>query len=564
MGNAREHGGLLARLQKTPVAYLFLIIALAWLPGFFTLPPLDRDESRFAQASKQMLETGDFVSIRFGDEARDQKPVGIYWMQSASAALFGELTGDAERGQIWTYRIPSLLGGAAALALTYWMVRWFAPAETAFLAALLLGATILVWAETKIAKTDAVLLATVLGSQSLLLRSFLSRHANARLAKPEFSHVLLGWGSFGFGILVKGPIVILICLATALGVSLWERNFSWLRAVRVLPGIAIAAAIVLPWAIAIGIETNGAFYANSLGRDFALKLAGVQETHGGPPGYYLLLSPLSFWPASLVLLPGLYYAVRHVREPAIRFLLVWLATTWLMFEFAPTKLPHYVLPAFPTLAIFGALWLSSDEAAPMRRWERAAVITSVVLFAIVGFALIAFALYAPMEFGGHTPPWAYAVAGLAGIAVVTAVVFAASKGRRLESVASAVLAGMLCYALVGFGAVPNLTELNISPRIGAAVAKERLPNDPPVVLAGYSEPSARFLLGTATQFATGARAGALLPETGGLAVVERAEQGAFQAAMAQRGMHAEPRVTIDGRNYSNGRAVSLTLYRVTP
>lgn len=564
MGKVRKHGGVLARVRQAPLASLFLVVLLAWLPGFFTLPPLDRDESRFAQASKQMLETGDFVSIRFGDEARDQKPVGIYWMQSATAAVFGELTGDAERGQIWTYRIPSLLGGVAALALTYWMVRWFAAAETAFLAALLLGITILVWAETKIAKTDAVLLATVLGSQSLLLRSFLSRYPNARMLKPEFAHVLLGWGAFGFGILVKGPIVILICLATAIGVSLWERNFSWLRMLRPLPGLAIAAAIVLPWAIAIGIETNGAFYANSLGRDFALKLAGAQETHGGSPGYYILLAPLSFWPASLVLLPGLYYGVTRFREPAIRFLLVWLATTWLMFEFAPTKLPHYVLPAFPVLAIFGALWLSSDETAPMTRWERAAVITSVVLFAIVGFALIAFALYAPHEFGGLTPSWAYPVAGLAGIAVVAAVVLAATRGRRIESVCSAVLAAILCYALVGYGAVPNLTELNLSPRIAAAVAKERLPNDPPVVLAGYSEPSARFLLGTATQFATGARAGALLPEEGGLAVVERAEEGAFQAAMTQRGMHAEARATIAGRNYSNGRAVSLALYRVTP
>ena len=66
---------------------LFLICLIAWLPGLFTIPPLDRDESRFAQASKQMLETGNFVDIRFGHEPRYKKPVGIYWLQAASTAV---------------------------------------------------------------------------------------------------------------------------------------------------------------------------------------------------------------------------------------------------------------------------------------------------------------------------------------------------------------------------------------------------------------------------------------------------------------------------------------------
>jgi len=73
-------------LGKRAVAVLVLFALLAWIPGFFTLPPLDRDESRFAQASKQMIETGNFVEIRLGEEARDQKPVGIYWLQAASTA----------------------------------------------------------------------------------------------------------------------------------------------------------------------------------------------------------------------------------------------------------------------------------------------------------------------------------------------------------------------------------------------------------------------------------------------------------------------------------------------
>ena len=78
------------------------------LPGFFTLPPVDRDEVLFAQSSSQMLASGDPVDIRFADQPRYKKPIGIYWLQAASAAI----TGHPEA--IWSYRLVSLLGALLA------------------------------------------------------------------------------------------------------------------------------------------------------------------------------------------------------------------------------------------------------------------------------------------------------------------------------------------------------------------------------------------------------------------------------------------------------------------
>src|SRR3954454_24795363 len=66
------------------MAFLAVCGLLFFLPGFFNIPPIDRDETRFAQATKQMVETGDFVDIRFQDDGRYKKPVGIYWLQSAA------------------------------------------------------------------------------------------------------------------------------------------------------------------------------------------------------------------------------------------------------------------------------------------------------------------------------------------------------------------------------------------------------------------------------------------------------------------------------------------------
>ena len=93
-------------------ALLVLLSLACFLPGFSSLQPMDRDEPRYAQASKQMLESGDFVDIRFQDEARHKKPVGIYWLQSAAVAIGDALGVSDARTTIALYRIPSLLGSA--------------------------------------------------------------------------------------------------------------------------------------------------------------------------------------------------------------------------------------------------------------------------------------------------------------------------------------------------------------------------------------------------------------------------------------------------------------------
>src|ERR1700685_1942195 len=93
-----------------PFGLLILLCLGLYLPGLANLPVLDRDEARFAQASRQMLETHDFIAIRFQDEARNKKPAGIYWLQAGAVALLSDAASDA----IWPYRLPSLLGATIA------------------------------------------------------------------------------------------------------------------------------------------------------------------------------------------------------------------------------------------------------------------------------------------------------------------------------------------------------------------------------------------------------------------------------------------------------------------
>jgi hypothetical protein len=106
----------LTRLARRCYGVLALVCVLLWLPGVLSLPALDRDESRFAESSRQMLDSGNYVDIRFGQVPRYKKPVGIYWLQAATTAAAG--LGDYSH--IWTYRLPSLLGATLAVWLTFW------------------------------------------------------------------------------------------------------------------------------------------------------------------------------------------------------------------------------------------------------------------------------------------------------------------------------------------------------------------------------------------------------------------------------------------------------------
>src|ERR1700709_2479678 len=125
------------------IAFLTLCGLLLFLPGFFNIPPIDRDEARFAQATKQMVETGDFVDIRFQDEVRYKKPVGVYWLQAAgveTASVLGLSRADA---RIWLYRVPSLIGAIGGVLLTYWAALAFVTRRGAAFAALMMCSCVL-------------------------------------------------------------------------------------------------------------------------------------------------------------------------------------------------------------------------------------------------------------------------------------------------------------------------------------------------------------------------------------------------------------------------------------
>ncbi|HEY1838028.1 MAG TPA: glycosyltransferase family 39 protein [Rhizomicrobium sp.] len=554
MADVAPDAAALERLARWPYAVLLLLCLLAWLPGFFTLPPMDRDESRFAQASKQMIESGDPIDIRYSTGSRYNKPVGIYWLQSAAT----KIAGTPPYNRIWTYRLPSLLGGLLAVFFVYWCGLAFASPPTALLGAGLMAVALLLNVETRIATTDAVLLATIVAAQSVLMRFYLA--ARGRRAPVGIWLALAGWAAVGIGILIKGPVIAAVLALTIVPLSFWDRDWKWLRATRPLAGIVLVLLIVLPWMIAIALASHGAFYQQSLGHDFAAKVMGGQESHGAPPGYYLALVSLTLWPATLFLLPAIRFGVRNRALPAVRFLMVWAGANWIVFEAIPTKLPHYILPIYPALVLLGALW----AAAPVddSKWARRFRYIAVLQFLVALAALAAAAIVLPQKFGDGGTTW-LAIGAVVGAAAGVAAVVMFLRRAAIAAAAFAMASAIVLFATLAAGTAPHLEQIWLSPRADDVIAGAKQPGDPPVVLAGYVEPSLVFLLGTDTLIDNGETAATAAASRGGLVLVEDHERASFLRRLAQ--LKGTPRQVgeLSGLDYSRGKQEHLTLYRVS-
>jgi 4-amino-4-deoxy-L-arabinose transferase-like glycosyltransferase len=537
-------------LGYRPYLLLTLLCLFLYLPGLATVPPLDRDESRFVQATRQMLETGDFVRIQFQQEMRAKKPVGAYWLQAASVSLFS----DKASREMWPYRLPSALAAWAAVLMTFAFGRTLFGREAALLGAALLGSALILVAEAHQAKTDAILLATAIAAQGALGRFYMASKGDAAVPGPLVA--LVFWIAIGVSVLVKGPVIPAITILTILALVIADRRAAWLVGLRPITGFIVAAAIAAPWFVAISKATGGAFVGEAVKADLLPKLLGAQESHGGWPGTYLLLASVTLWPASLLLWPALVEAWRQRLRPQVRFCLAWIIPAWVMFELVPTKLPHYVLPTFPALTLLIAAAVLAGAPAllsrPAKVWYG--------LWSLIALVLAAAVVIAPHQFADGfalmSLPSALAIIVTGGLATVLAM-----RGRLRAATMALVVTGLTAFQVVFEGVLPRLDMLFVS-RSAAALVAER-PHQGGVVVAGYAEPSLVFLLGTNTVLTSGGNAANhLLNGPAALVLVaDREEQGFFSRA-AEIGVRPVVVGMVKGFNYSRGRPVTLTAYAV--
>jgi 4-amino-4-deoxy-L-arabinose transferase-like glycosyltransferase len=537
------------------VIVLVAFTLLAFLPGFFTIPPVDRDEARFAQATKQMLESGQYVDIRFQDEVRYKKPVGIYWLQ-AGAVKSGEALGaPSAKTTIWLYRLPSLFGAIGAVLLTYWSALAFVTRRSAALAALMMAGSIILGVEARLATTDAMLLLTSVAAMGALARIYLARRRHPDEPVGWKMPAIL-WTAAAAGVLLKGPLVLMFIVLTTVTLSIADRSWRWVRATRPGLGILWMLLLVLPWFVAIVAKSGDSFFVQALGHDMLSKITSAQETHGAPPGTYFLLFFLTFWPASLLATPAAPAVWRARKEPGARFLLAWLVPSWIVFEIAMTKLPHYVMPLYPAIAILIA-GVIEGRALATYRWMLRGAIWWFILPAAVSVAVVVGFVMLDRSLGLVAWPFA-AVAMILSLFAWWLYEVDGAERSLLRALMSWAFVAITVFAVT----FPSIPALFPSEMIAREVNATGCPDPHVASTYSYQEPSLVFLAGTNTRFTDGVGAAeflrggtchfALVDPRSERSFVQRANALGVRYALVQR---------VDGYNISIGKPVSLAIFR---
>ncbi len=305
--------------------FLALWLGLFWQLG--SVPLFDLDEGAFTEATREMLESGNFITPHKDGEPRYDKPVFIYWLQAASVSL---LAFDE-----FALRLPSALAATAWILAVWGFVRRQLDTATAWAAALVMTLTLEVSLIGRAATADAVL------NLFLTLALLEIYRWQQEPDRWTLARVYL-W--LGLGFLTKGPVAVFFPVLVSFLFMLSRRSLGdWWRALWFPWGWLLFLAITLPWYLAIYFDTGPGFFQSFFLRHNLERFSGTLHGHAGFPGYYFAILPLILLPFTGWFLRLLPLARTLWGDPLDRFLLIWFGAVFVFFSFSGTKLPHYLL-----------------------------------------------------------------------------------------------------------------------------------------------------------------------------------------------------------------------------
>lgn len=374
---------------------IFISVLLLAVPQAALLPLLDRDEPRFAEASREMVQSGNYVVPTFNHAPRYAKPPLTYWCQSASFVLLGESALAA--------RLPSLVATAGtALLLFIWGVQ-LGNRNIGVIASLSYAFCLQTMQQGRVATADALLIffmtLTALAGWNLVQ---LAQTGVVPLKDPRWNK----WGialtlGFAGGFLAKGPEAWLPMYALIIGAAFLGKRIAQAYVAIFLLGLLIVAC----WAVPAFAQTHGDYWKQGLNEGIGQRAISGMQGHGASSiGWYILLLPLYlvlFWVSALPWSPLLVWEWKKIfrgvkPDGTDGYLYINTAAIFIVFTLMVTKLPHYTLPAFP----FIALWFA-------RRWVNAGLKPALPIKLTAGFG-VGFALcamvYIPMAMAHEASP----------------------------------------------------------------------------------------------------------------------------------------------------------------
>jgi 4-amino-4-deoxy-L-arabinose transferase-like glycosyltransferase len=336
---------------------------------------LGKDEPKNAQAAREMLERGDWVLTSLAGEPWYDKPILYYWTAIVGYHLFGV-------GELGA-RIGPALAALLTVLLTFVLGRrYLGDPRGGALAALVLGTGLEFVILARMAVTDSLLACFVTGS---LVAYLLAREG----VRPGWN-VHLFWASAAAATLAKGPVGLVLPLMVAGVDLLLERDATLFRKLRWLSGPLVLLAVAGPWyALAIH-RSDGRFFQDFILHYNVERFTTENLPHPGPWYYYLpvlLLGPFPwsvFLPTGAIRIARTFRSMPPERRSRCRFLLLWVALPVVFFSMAGSKLPSYLLPTFPALAVLLAGEIRLLLHAPGRGLPRPLAVAGAVFSVIAG------------------------------------------------------------------------------------------------------------------------------------------------------------------------------------
>lgn len=389
-----------------------LILVVAGLVFFTNLGAaglFDEDEPKNAACAQEMFARGDWIVPTFNHQLRTDKPILLYWLTLAAYQCLGVSELSA--------RLASAVLATGTALVTYHLGRMLFSPTAGLWAAVIVSTSLMFDVVARAATPDSTLvffttltLATYVG---VVARGRSGGFATAAADGRAQSHLLGSlpataalYGAMGLAVLAKGPVgvvlpvaalgLFLVCLAerrsppeeiavAARGMQRWWRSaIAWLLRtftpgrlllatgqLRPLAGLIVVALVALPWYVAVGLATRGEWLAGFLGNHNVGRFVSAMENHRGPIFYYVLAIMIGFFPWSIFLTLTTLDAARRLRArhphwPSYLLLVCWTLLYVVFFSLARTKLPNYVLPVYPALAVLTAAlvehWLHEPAA----------------------------------------------------------------------------------------------------------------------------------------------------------------------------------------------------------
>ncbi|HEU4352658.1 MAG TPA: glycosyltransferase family 39 protein [Burkholderiales bacterium] len=454
-------------MSKRTSSVLWAALALVWLAALAVRPLYKPDEARYGEIPREMVASGDWLTPRLNGFKYFEKPPLQYWMTALAFKVFG--VND------WSARLWAGLAALAGVGVVFGAAdRLFSPPAGAYAAAI-------------VASCPLYLLLGQVNTLDMGVTLFLSAaaFAFALAQRPgatvgERLHWMLAfWAACAAAVLTKGLIGIVLPLGTIALYTIGRRDWGLLRRLELARGGLLFLVLAAPWFVAVSLA-NPEFAYFFFVQEHWLRFTTHIHHHQRPPWFFLPVLALGVWPWLLALVAGWAAAL---RPPATRefspafFLGLWIVVVFGFFSASGSKLPPYILPLVPALAVLGGAFLSEK---PRRRLLFAqGLFAAGVAVAIGGVAWYVGTLPDDAYYGlgsGYSPWLAAAAAiALAGAAAGAVLAWRARVRAAVASLAigaaAALMIGMAGHVVLApaYSAAPLIASLPRPPSAQAAV-----------------------------------------------------------------------------------------------